>query len=154
MKTIGRHLIAEFYDCDVEVLADVERIRAAMLEATSLVGATVVGQVFQRYSPQGGVSGAVVISESHLSVHTWPERAYVAVDIFTCGGLDPRPGFRHLGTALGANSCRVQEILRGIPEELDDHGLLLPDDVQIITETGPATALKPEARTPSPGSAK
>ena len=135
MKTLGRHLIAEYYDCDVSVLNDVDHIRSAMLAAAEIVGATVVGEVFHRFSPQG-VSGSVVISESHLSIHTWPESGYVAVDIFTCGGLDPRPGFQHLEWELGASQSRVQEILRGLPDDMQDHDLILPDDVHVITRTG------------------
>jgi S-adenosylmethionine decarboxylase len=134
LKTIGRHLIAEFYGCNRETLDDPERIRRHMLAAAEKVGATVVGEVFHRFSPQG-VSGSVVIAESHLSIHTWPETGYVAVDIYTCGGLDPRPGFRHLAGVLEADSCRVQEIVRGLPDDVEHGRELLPDDVQIITRT-------------------
>lgn len=134
LKTIGRHLIAEFYGCNPKTLDDTERIRAEMLDAANAVGATVVGEVFHRFSPQG-VSGSVVIAESHLSIHTWPETGYVAVDIYTCGGLDPRPGFRHLGRMLGARSCRVQEIVRGLPEDVARGRPLLPEDVQILSGT-------------------
>ncbi|MFQ5655104.1 MAG: adenosylmethionine decarboxylase [Planctomycetota bacterium] len=132
MRTSGRHLIAEFYRCDGSLLDDTEEMRRLMLEAAEVVGASVLGDTFPRFSPQG-VSGTVVIAESHLSVHTWPEYGYVAVDIYTCGGLDPRPGFEHLGRSLGAGECRMQEILRGLPEDLEDHRQLLPEDVRIIT---------------------
>ena len=134
MNTIGRHLIAEFYGCKESLLDDREVIRELMLEAAEVIGATVVGEVFHRFAPQG-VSGSVVIAESHLSVHTWPESGYVAVDIYTCGGLDPRSGFHRLASRLGARSGRVQEIVRGLPEELDEHGTWLPEDVQVITRT-------------------
>jgi S-adenosylmethionine decarboxylase len=134
LKTIGRHLIAEFYGCNRQTLDDQESVRTHMLAAAERVGATVVGEVFHRFSPQG-VSGSVVIAESHLSIHTWPETGYVAVDIYTCGGLDPRLGFRHLGEALDARSCRVQEIVRGLPEDVEHGRELLPDDVQIMSHT-------------------
>ncbi len=135
MKTIGRHLIAEFYGCQDTLLDDLEGIRRIMLQAAEVIGATVMGETFHRFSPQG-VSGTVVISESHLSVHTWPEYNYVSVDIYTCGGLNPRLGFRHLEQQLGARDNRVQEILRGLPEELA--GAALPDaaDIQVITRMG------------------
>jgi len=142
VKTIGRHLIAEFYECDPNVLNDVDRVRTFMLTAARKVGATIVGEAFHHFSPQG-VSGSVVISESHLSIHTWPEKGYVAVDIFTCGGLDPRPGFRYLAESLGAKSSRLQEILRGIPEDLVEHDLILPEDVQVITRTGTLQETEP-----------
>jgi S-adenosylmethionine decarboxylase len=144
LKTIGRHLIAEFYGCNPDVLDDTERIRTAMLSAASAVGATVVGEVFHHFAPQG-VSGSVVIAESHLSIHTWPETGYVAVDIYTCGGLDPRPGFRHLAVALGAPSCRVQEIVRGLPEDVAHGKALLPEDVQILPGTVDVIDVRPGA---------
>ena len=135
MKTLGRHLIAEFYGCIDVSLDDVAKLRSHMLAAAEVVGATPVGDVFHRYAPHG-VSGTVLIAESHLSVHTWPEARYVAVDIFTCGGLDPRPGFRFLAERLGATDSRMHEIVRGLAEDV--RGALLPEDVTII-------ATEPEA---------
>lgn len=132
MKTLGRHLLAEFYDCDVDALDDVDAIGKYMHDAAEAVGATVVGALFHRYQPQG-VSGTLLIAESHLSVHTWPEVRYVAVDIFTCGGLDPRGGFRLLAGALGAKGTRMHEIVRGLPAEIDSDRALVPDDVTLIT---------------------
>ena len=115
-----------------------------MLAAAEHVGATVVGEVFHRFSPQG-VSGSVVIAESHLSIHTWPETGYVAVDIYTCGGLDPRPGFRHLGRVLDARTCRVQEIVRGLPEDVEHGRELRPEDVQILSHTVESIEVLPAA---------
>ncbi len=132
LNTIGRHLIAEFYGCASHILNDVETIRAHMLKAADEIGATVVGDTFHKFSPQG-VSGSVVIAESHLSIHTWPENGYVSMDIYTCGGLDPREGFSHLAIALRAESYRVQEIIRGLPDELETT-TFQPNDVQIITQ--------------------
>ncbi len=132
MKTIGRHLIVEYYGCDNLILNDVNRIRESMLGAAVKVGATVVGETFHQYSPQG-VSGTVVIAESHLAVHTWPECGYVAVDIYTCGGLDPRKGFEFLAEAFGAESSRFQEILRGLPKDVEEGRQLMPEDVQILS---------------------
>lgn len=136
MKTIGRHLIAEYYECHRDTLNDVSAVKQAMLDAARAIGATVLGDSFHQFEPHG-VSGTVVIAESHLSVHTWPENGYVAVDIYTCGGLDPRIGFELLADRLGAQGCRVQEIVRGLPEELDDSATLQVGDVQIISQTAP-----------------
>ncbi len=144
MKTIGRHLIAEFYGCQDTLLDDLEGIRQVMLEAAQVIGATVMGDTFHQFAPQG-VSGTVVISESHLSIHTWPEYSYVSVDIYTCGGLDPRPGFRHLEQRLGARDSRVQEILRGLPEELAGAALPGPADIQVITRMSTLNELAPDA---------
>jgi len=134
MKTIGRHLIAEFYCCDPEVIDDVAGIAERMRAAAEAIGATVVGEAFHRYAPQG-VSGTLLIAESHLSVHSWPEERYVAVDIFTCGGLDPRPGFRLLEKTLGAGDSRMHEIARGLPSDLEAGRPFMPDDVAIITSS-------------------
>jgi S-adenosylmethionine decarboxylase len=132
MTTLGRHLIAEFYDCDESVIDDLDAVGQHLRAAAAAVGATVVGEAFHRYAPQG-VSGTLLIAESHMSVHTWPEAGYVAVDIFTCGGLDPRPGFKHLVGALGASSSRMHEILRGVEADVERGRKLVPDDVEIIT---------------------
>lgn len=140
MKTLARHLIAELYGCPHERLDDLDGIRAAMLEAAEVVGATILKDAFHPFEPDG-VSGVVVIAESHLSIHTWPRRNYAAVDIFTCGGLDPQPGCAHLARRLGAEGWRLQEILRGLPEDLGDASPLLPDDVQVITELQPSRPL-------------
>ena len=133
MNTLARHQIGELYGCNAETLSSRETIRALLLETARRVGATVVGEAFHRFQPQG-VSGTVVIEESHLSIHTWPERRYVAVDIFTCGGLDPRPGLTWLQGQLEADQSRVQEIVRGMPDDLSQGAHLLPDDVHVITE--------------------
>jgi S-adenosylmethionine decarboxylase len=134
MKTLGRHLLCEFYGCDRGPLDDVEAVAAILRAAAHEVGATIVAEAFHRYAPHG-VSGTLLIAESHLSLHTWPEHGYVAVDIFTCGGLDPRPGFALIAARLGARSTRAHEIARGLPEELERE--LVPGDVTLISEVAP-----------------
>ncbi|MPM77136.1 S-adenosylmethionine decarboxylase proenzyme [bioreactor metagenome] len=81
---LGRHLTAEYYDCDAAILADTNRMRDIFTEAALVSGASVLESSFHAFYPQG-VSGIVVISESHFAVHAWPEHDYAAVDIFTCG---------------------------------------------------------------------
>jgi S-adenosylmethionine decarboxylase proenzyme len=138
VKTLGRHLILEFYDCEAAILNDLERLPAVMREAAASVGASVVGEAFHAYEPQG-VSGILLIAESHLSLHTWPEAGYVAVDLFTCGGLDPRPALRVLYRALGAAACRMQEIVRGLPADVT--GVALPADVRIVAHSAELVVL-------------
>ncbi len=130
--TLGRHLIAEFYGCDHGVLDDEAAVRSAVQEAAEIVGATVITTASHKYAPQG-VTATVLIAESHISIHTWPEHGYAAVDIFTCGGLDPEPGFRHLGTVLRASRCRVQQIVRGLDEHVTRGGDLMPQDVVLFS---------------------
>ncbi|MCA9625795.1 MAG: adenosylmethionine decarboxylase [Myxococcales bacterium] len=138
METLGRHLIAEYYGCDVALINDLAAVSDALVAAAERVGATVVAKAFHRYAPQG-VSGTLLIAESHLSIHTWPEAAYVAVDIFTCGGLDPRPGFQLLRERLKASDARMQEIVRGLPEEVERGRPLLPSDVRVVSRLTPLT---------------
>lgn len=85
---LGRQITVEFYDCSAEILANVRRMEEIFLEAARESGAHVVNSNFHSFEPQG-VSGVVVISESHFAVHAWPEHDYAAVDLFTCGsGVD------------------------------------------------------------------
>lgn len=84
MNALGKHLLLELNDCDREILNDLTTIREIMLTAAIASGATVLGESFHQFSPQG-VSGVIIIAESHLTVHTWPEHGYAGADIFTCG---------------------------------------------------------------------
>jgi S-adenosylmethionine decarboxylase proenzyme len=124
MKKLGRHLIAEYADCSEEHLNDARFLEACMLEAVRQSGATIVRSVFHQYAPQG-VSGVVVIAESHMSIHTWPEYKYAAVDFFTCGqSVDPMKAYAYVKEQLQSRSGSVQELDRGIPSttsEVLDH---------------------------------
>jgi S-adenosylmethionine decarboxylase len=84
LNALGKHLLIELNDCNRELLNDLEAIREIMLAAAIGSGATVLGESFHQFSPQG-VSGVIIIAESHLTIHTWPEHGYAAADIFTCG---------------------------------------------------------------------
>ncbi len=119
MKKLGRHLIAEFADCDGQKLADLDYIEAALNEAVRKSGATIIRSVFHRYNPQG-VSGVVVIAESHLSIHTWPEYNYAAVDFFTCGeSVDPYKAYEYMKKMLKSKTSQVNALDRGIPSHED-----------------------------------
>lgn len=114
MKALGRHILVEMYDCDPTVLNDHDTIHKEMLRAAEVSGATIVGDVFHKFNPHG-VSGAVVIAESHLSIHTWPEYKYAALDLFTCGdNVDPWKGFEHLAKILRAARVSQTELKRGL----------------------------------------
>ncbi len=113
-RPLGHQLVAELYGCDTVLIDDLDAITRLMLEAADACGATVVGHKLHRFSPQG-VSGVVIIAESHLAIHTWPEHGYVAVDIFTCGEtVQPRLAVDHLREAFRAASLKVTEIPRGM----------------------------------------
>jgi S-adenosylmethionine decarboxylase len=120
MKVLGRHLIVEYTGCRPGALNDAEYLETCLLEAVRKSGATIVRSVFHRYAPQG-VSGVVVIAESHMSVHTWPEYGYAAVDFFTCGQtVDPYKANEYLKEALECRQAIVSELKRGIPSDTDE----------------------------------
>jgi S-adenosylmethionine decarboxylase len=81
---LGRQLTIEYYECGQKVLLDKNRVKKALLKAAEDSGATIISSSFHQFEPQG-ISGVVVIAESHFTVHAWPEHDYAAVDIFTCG---------------------------------------------------------------------
>lgn len=83
-QVLGRHLIVEVFEADPHLLDDAHALEQLLLQAARAANATVIQSVFHRFSPYG-VSGVVVIAESHLTIHTWPEYGYAAIDIFTCG---------------------------------------------------------------------
>ncbi len=113
MKALGRHVLVEFYGCDPDALNDKERLEEVMREAAVESGATVVNSVFHLFNPHG-VSGVVVIAESHLTIHTWPEYGYAAVDLFTCGdSVDPWIAFERMKEYLQAEQMFTMEVKRG-----------------------------------------
>ncbi|UCF32025.1 MAG: S-adenosylmethionine decarboxylase proenzyme [bacterium] len=113
MKALGRHILVEYYDCDPGILNDRDFIEGSMKDAARKAGATIVDSIFQRFSPHG-ISGVVVIAESHLAIHTWPEYGYAAVDLFTCGkNVDPWVAHELLRKAFRAGNTQEKELLRG-----------------------------------------
>jgi S-adenosylmethionine decarboxylase len=114
LNSLGKHLLLELKDCDKEVLNDLGFLREALLEAANESGATVLGESFHQFNPHG-VSGVVIIAESHLFIHTWPEYDYAAADIFTCGdSVQVEKAAQILTRKLGAKNRSMVEIQRGI----------------------------------------
>lgn len=120
MKELGKQLVIELYGCDNNIINDINLIERIMIDAAKKAKATVVDYRFHKFSPHG-VSGAIIIAESHMAIHTWPEYGYCAVDIFTCGDLTDNPAALELmKNELKADYYSVIEMKRGI--------LNLPDD--------------------------
>lgn len=114
MYALGKHYLVDLKDCDAEVLGDLEQVKGALIQAAREAEATIVDVSFHEFSPFG-ISGMVVIAESHLSIHTWPEYSYAAVDIFTCGDLiDPEKAASYLIDRFGSKNPSVVEMKRGI----------------------------------------
>ncbi len=114
MKALGCHIVAELSLCDPEILTDLDRVQKAMVAAAEIANAEVREVAFHRFMPHG-VSGVVVISESHLSIHTWPEIGYAAVDIYTCGAhTDPAEALNYLFREFGSSTMTTTTIQRGL----------------------------------------
>ncbi len=114
MEALGRQILVEFYDCDTDKINDVEFIESSILTATRKSGATIISHNFHKFSPHG-VSGMVVIAESHVSIHSWPEYNYAAVDIFTCGDtIDPWVIQEYLKEAFESKNISSMEMKRGM----------------------------------------
>src|SRR5262245_49606122 len=112
MVCLGVHLIVECSGCAPPLLDDAAALEALLARAAALIDARVVPAGFPRFVPQG-VTGLLLLEESHLSIHTWPERGYAAVDLFSCGARDPEPAVRLIAQELGAGEVAVQRVLRG-----------------------------------------
>ena len=114
MDALGRHLLLELRECDVALLDNLAYLENALVSAAIESGATVIDKSFHQFAPQG-VSGVVLIAESHLSLHTWPEHAYAAVDIFTCGTtVKIEVAADALIRQLGSKDPSLLEVKRGI----------------------------------------
>ncbi len=115
---LGKHLICEVYEVDPELLKDENFLRDVLLEAAKATGSTILGDFFYKFGGGEGVTGLIAIAESHLSIHTWPEHGYAAIDIFTCGShVDPWKGLEVIKKRLRPKRVQTNEMGRGLIEE-------------------------------------
>lgn len=112
MSYAGRHLIIELWDA--KNLSSLPKIRKSLKDSVNAIGATLLNIHLHKFSPSGGVSGVALISESHISVHTWPEYKYAALDIFVCGEVNPYEAINILKKQYETSNIQVSEIKRGI----------------------------------------
>ena len=108
----GRHLLVDLWDA--EHLCDIDYIEAALRRAAEAAGATVLDVKLHQFSSSGGVSGVAILAESHISIHTWPERDFAAIDVFMCGSCRPQNALPVLKSAFKAGSATVHETRRGV----------------------------------------
>jgi S-adenosylmethionine decarboxylase len=135
LKALGTHIVCELSGCDARRLESVEGVRTMMVEAARTANATIMESAFHRFQPQG-VSGVVVIAESHLSIHTWPETGYAAMDFYTCGdNTDPWAACEYAARALGAKTMLTTEVKRGIESSGGDytHVVTHEHDTRVLT---------------------
>lgn len=109
---LGQHWLIEYYECEASLLSDPDFLERVMREAAEVMNATIVTSTFHHFSPLG-VSGVVVIQESHLTIHSWPEYEYAAVDIFTCGEIDMEAGVDFLKEKMKAGKMEIIKEKRG-----------------------------------------
>lgn len=118
MEILGRHILAEVYGCPARYLNDREKVEEIMVKAALHAGAEIREVIFHKFSPQG-ISGVVVISESHLAIHTWPELGYAAVDVFTCGDrVDPWEACKFIAAQFKSSQMSTKEVSRGLVPEI------------------------------------
>jgi S-adenosylmethionine decarboxylase len=111
-KAEGTHLLADLSGVDTELLTSCDRIEALLRDAAEAAGAHVLHSHFHAFGPGLGVTGVVLLAESHISIHTWPEQAFAAVDIFMCGAARPQCALDILREALAPAHCRVRTVQR------------------------------------------
>jgi S-adenosylmethionine decarboxylase len=108
----GLHVLLDLWEA--QHLTDADGIEAALREAALAARATVLQARFHTFSPQGGVTGVLLLAESHISIHTWPERGFAAIDLFMCADCDPRDGLQALQHFFQPGRMDVQEMRRGV----------------------------------------
>jgi len=113
--SLGDHLLADLLDCDPRRLARLETVRPLLVRAVEESGATPLRYSCHQFEP-GGVTALALIAESHVAIHTWPERNFAGVDVFTCGeSMDPHRAVQVIAEGLGARRVRITRVPRGIP---------------------------------------
>lgn len=123
MTEVGLHILMEFSNCSPSMLDDLKGLELAMNEAAKASKATIIKSVFHQFSPQG-VTGVVVVAESHLAIHTWPEFGYAAVDFFTCNlSMDYTKTYHVLIHRLKSNNHTFSVVKRGFTKNKSVHEL-------------------------------
>jgi S-adenosylmethionine decarboxylase len=151
VQPLGVHYLLELRGCNPTVINDLPEVRRILIEAAKQAKATVLDARFHQFSPQG-VSGVVVVGESHLSIHTWPEYGYASADIYTCGHTDPLRAAFYIVEALQAKSVYCMIIGRGEHPVMSDEseppspfiparwGLQPPTDWLFVDYVNPSAA--------------
>ena len=118
-EMIGKHCILELYECDQYKLNDESFIRTSLTSASKIAGATLLDMLTHRFQPQG-VTGLALLAESHISIHTWPESRYGAIDVFTCGQKTmPQKACKVLVSYFAAKNYSLKSFVRDIPASIN-----------------------------------
>lgn len=143
MHALGRHLLLELNGCNTKLLNDIKRVEEILVAGAKIAKATIIGTHFHQFSPFG-ISGVVVIAESHLAIHTWPEHGYAAVDIFTCGEtLSPEIAAQYFVEKFQSRQPSMVELKRGMLPTIktakvakDEKGIFAygrPKELQVVS---------------------
>lgn len=143
MDPLGVHYLVELAGCPAELLNDIDYVRDSLLDAARKAQATIVSHKFNMFNPHG-VSGFVVIAESHISIHTWPELGYAAVDIFTCGHFDlTEKAAKYLVESFKPQRQFTYKLYRGIncrsSEDLLNSDFSDPSSASVVSLVGDST---------------
>ena len=115
-STFGRHVAVDTWGVDYDLLNDAEWLQAQMVEAAEVCGATVMSVQSKQFEPQGATV-LVLLSESHLSIHTYPEKGFAALDCYTCGdSVDPQRAIDHMISVLKPERVHGKKLIRGLGE--------------------------------------
>ncbi len=118
-KFAGRHIIIDLHGVHGPLLADLELIKATLIRAAKVAGATLLNIDLHTFEPNGGISGIAVLAESHISIHSWPENGYAAIDAFMCGDARPERTVAVLREAFRPTNIQLTELKRGMMETAD-----------------------------------
>ncbi|MDG9970691.1 adenosylmethionine decarboxylase [Achromobacter mucicolens] len=111
--TPGRHVLADFRGVAPSLLTDAQALERQMTAAAHAAGAQVLSAHFHHFGEGAGVTGVILLSESHISIHSWPEHRFAALDIFMCGAARPEDALDFLRAALAPESVAVTTVARG-----------------------------------------
>lgn len=136
MEALGKQILVEYYECDESKINDLSYVENSLIQATKASKASIISHTFHKFSPYG-ISGVVVIAESHVAIHTWPEYNYAAVDIFTCGDtIDPWVIQEQLKEYFESKNASSMEMKRGLFKVPEGERLLFkPSQEQVTSES-------------------
>lgn len=116
MDTVGYHYVVEASGCDPEILGNVDKLKEILIKAARNSNMDVKGSYFFKFSPTG-VSGTLIVAMSHVSIHTWPEHGYAALDVYVCGtGSEPEKAVNEILASIKAKHAHITEIQRGVKD--------------------------------------
>lgn len=129
---MSEHLMADFFDCEPSVLTDPEFIETTLAEAVSMLGLTILEKCTRKYSPEG-VTTVFVLAESHISIHTWPERRFAGLDIYTCGDTTTSDAYEYLKKKFEPADAKAIIVERG-PESREKNFQVNNLDIDVTLE--------------------